>query len=62
MSEIYSTGKDHGFEPLRNWFKALYETMLGQSQGPRMGSFMALYGLNDSIALVQKALDGDLLS
>lgn len=62
MSEIYSTGKDHGFEPLRNWFKALYETMLGQSQGPRMGSFMALYGLNDLIALVQKALDGDLLS
>ncbi|HEX7751527.1 MAG TPA: lysine--tRNA ligase, partial [Novosphingobium sp.] len=43
---VYEIGKDphYGFEALRDWFKALYETLLGSSQGPRMGSFIALYG------------------
>ena len=39
-----SARRDYGFEALRDWFKALYETLLGSSQGPRMGSFIALYG------------------
>jgi lysyl-tRNA synthetase class 1 len=44
---VYEIGKDphYGFENLRDWFKALYETLLGSSQGPRMGSFIALYGV-----------------
>ncbi|MEN3952650.1 lysine--tRNA ligase [Iodidimonas sp. SYSU 1G8] len=60
QNEVYAIGKAHGFEPLRDWFKALYETLLGQSQGPRMGSFFALYGLDNSRALLAKALDGRL--
>ena len=32
---VYEIGKAHGFEPLRDWFKALYEVLLGQTQGPR---------------------------
>ena len=40
----FSVGTAHGFENLRDWFKALYEVLLGQSQGPRFGSFAALYG------------------
>ena len=42
---VFAVGKDHGFEPLRDWFKALYEVLLGQSQGPRFGGFVALYGV-----------------
>src|SRR3546814_6653655 len=37
QSEVFEAGKAAGFEPLRDWFKALYETLLGSSQGPRMG-------------------------
>ncbi|HKK22323.1 MAG TPA: lysine--tRNA ligase [Pseudohaliea sp.] len=55
---VYEIGKKHGFENLRDWFRALYETLLGQSQGPRMGSFIALYGVNESIALIDAALEG----
>ena len=56
--EVYEIGKRHGFAPLRDWFKALYEVLLGQSQGPRMGSFIALYGRPETIALIDKALAG----
>ena len=59
--EVYEIGKRHGFEPLRAWFKALYETLLGSSQGPRMGSFIALYGRAETIALIRKALAGEVL-
>ena len=41
---VYEVGKAHGFEPLRAWFAALYEVLLGQTQGPRFGSFAALFG------------------
>ncbi len=54
--EVYETGKRHGFEPLRDWFKALYETLLGTSQGPRMGSFIALYGQGGTRRLIAEAL------
>jgi lysyl-tRNA synthetase, class I len=54
--EVYEVGKAHGFENLRDWFKALYETLLGSAQGPRMGSFFALYGLDNSRRLIAEAL------
>ena len=57
--EVYEVGKRHDFATLRDWFKALYEILLGQTQGPRMGSFIALYGLNETIALIRHALAGD---
>ncbi len=57
--EVYEIGKRHGFEPLRAWFKALYETLMGQSQGPRMGSFIALYGRAETIALIRRVLAGE---
>src|SRR4051812_12091174 len=46
QTEVYEIGKTGGFENLRDWFKALYETLLGTSQGPRIGSFIALYGVD----------------
>ncbi len=55
---VYAIGKDphYGFEQLRDWFKALYETLLGSSQGPRMGSFIALYGVVNTRKLIAEAL------
>ena len=59
QNEVYAVGKDAGFEPLRAWFTALYEVLLGQSQGPRFGSFAAIFGLDRTIALIERALRGE---
>ena len=56
QNEVYAAGKDAGFEPLRAWFQALYEVLLGQSQGPRFGSFAAIFGLDRTIALIEEKL------
>jgi len=55
---VYEIGKaSYGKERLRDWFQALYETLLGSSQGPRMGSFIALYGIDNSRRLIAEALE-----
>jgi len=58
QTAIYEIGKreEYGFESLRDWFRALYETLLGSSQGPRMGSFVALYGVANTRRLISEAL------
>jgi lysyl-tRNA synthetase, class I len=56
QDKIYLIGNEGGFESLRDWFKALYETLLGSSAGPRMGSFIALYGVENSRRLIAEAL------
>jgi lysyl-tRNA synthetase, class I len=53
---VFTVAKDHGFEPLRNWFTALYEVVMGQSQGPRFGSFIAIYGPEETADLIEAAL------
>ena len=60
MSVVRDAGKAHGFDSLRDWFKVLYEVLLGASQGPRWGSFIALYGVQETVALIDKRLAGDL--
>ncbi|MES1204149.1 MAG: lysine--tRNA ligase, partial [Pseudomonadota bacterium] len=61
QNEVYAVGKEHGFEPLRDWFKAIYEVLLGQEQGPRFGSFVAIFGLPETRALIETALRGELV-
>jgi len=61
QSLAFAVGKEHGFEPLRDWFKALYEVLLGASEGPRFGGFIALYGVDETIALLERALAGELV-
>ena len=60
QNQVYEVGKRHGFANLRDWFKALYEVLFGQSEGPRMGSFIALYGIAETIALIRQGLAGTL--
>ncbi len=57
--QVYEVGKAHGFEPLRDWFKALYEVLFGQSAGPRFGSFAAVYGCAETAAMIRAALARD---
>ncbi|WP_300010083.1 lysine--tRNA ligase [uncultured Roseobacter sp.] len=61
QSIVYACGRER-FEPLRAWFTALYEVLLGASQGPRFGGFIALYGIEETIALIDQALAGELVS
>lgn len=62
QTAVYEVGKAHEFDNLRDWFKAQYEILLGQETGPRMGSFIALYGLRETSVLIDRALKGEDLS
>ncbi|MBM9595288.1 lysine--tRNA ligase [Roseitranquillus sediminis] len=56
QSLVFAVGREHKFEPLRDWFKALYEVLLGASQGPRFGGFVALYGVSETTSLIDERL------
>lgn len=58
---VFAVGNEHAFEPLRDWFKAIYEVLLGAEQGPRFGGFVAIYGVDETIALIDRALEGALV-
>jgi len=52
---VYSVGKDNGYEKnLRDWFKAIYEIIFGEQDGPRMGFFISFFGIKESIELISK--------
>ncbi|NBO18012.1 MAG: lysine--tRNA ligase [Proteobacteria bacterium] len=56
QTEVYEIGKRYFADNLKGWFATLYETLLGQQQGPRMGSFVALYGRKETVALIRRVL------
>ena len=58
QSLVFACGRER-FDPMRDWFKALYEVLLGASQGPRFGGFIALLGIEESITLIDKGLAGE---
>ena len=52
---VYSVGKDNGYkENLREWFKAIYEIIFGDQNGPRMGFFISFLGIEESMELINK--------
>ena len=53
---LYDVGKRHPFRELRAWFGCLYQVLLGQTEGPRFGQFVALYGIPETIVLIEQAL------
>ncbi len=61
QSIVFSCGRDR-FDQLRDWFKAIYEVLLGASQGPRFGGFIALYGISETVTLIDQALEGSFVS
>src|SRR5919107_1603136 len=76
QEEIYNVGraepryqdlKAKGATPERpgvsiEWFNTIYQVLLGEPRGPRFGSFVALYGVKETRALIEKALAGKLVS
>lgn len=60
QTEVFTAGKENGYdkEELRNWFQAIYEVLIGQTQGPRFGSFIELFGIQNTIDLIQSGLAG----
>jgi lysyl-tRNA synthetase class 1 len=59
QQEVYEIGKRHGFaQNLRGWFQALYAVLLGQTEGPRFGTFVAFYGPAATAALIERVLAG----
>jgi len=52
---VYSVGKDNGYqENLREWFKAIYEIIFGDQDGPRVGFFISFFGIKETIGLINK--------
>jgi lysyl-tRNA synthetase class 1 len=49
-------GKDGRPGVSLEWFNMLYQVLLGQEKGPRFGSFVAVYGLGNAIAMIDAAL------
>jgi lysyl-tRNA synthetase class 1 len=57
QTKIYDFGLQYySKETMRDWFKAIYNLLLGSDQGPRMGSFIALFGAQETIGLIDNAL------
>jgi len=53
---LYAVGKNHEFENLKEFFKIVYQVLLGQEQGPRLGSFIKLYGVEETIKIIDQKL------
>ncbi len=56
QTAVYEVGKRHPFPALKDWFGCLYQVLLGQQEGPRFGGFVALYGVSETVALIEAAL------
>lgn len=56
---VYGCGKEMG-GPLRDWFRLLYQSLLGQDHGPRFGGFIVAYGVAETVALIDRAIAGEL--
>ena len=54
---LYEVGKKHNFENLKDFFKLVYQVLLGQDQGPRLGSFIKLFGLRETVDYIKKLID-----
>ena len=57
QTQIYEIGKKYKFNNLRDYFQLIYEVLLGQKQGPRLGSFISLYGIDKTILLIDKVIN-----
>ncbi|RZL97761.1 MAG: lysine--tRNA ligase, partial [Sphingomonas sp.] len=58
--DLKKTGPNGGPGVSGEWFQALYQTLIGQERGPRFGSFVALYGVEETRRLIADALAGRL--
>lgn len=60
QNKIYSIGVELGYKNLRLFFKEIYQILLGQTEGPRLGSFFRLYGISNTIQLITRKLNQEI--
>jgi lysyl-tRNA synthetase class 1 len=58
QTELYNIGSkvEYKYDNLREYFKEIYQILLGQEEGPRLGSFIKLFGINQTIELIEASL------
>lgn len=57
QSLVFSVGKNNGYEKnIRDWFLLIYQALFGQDQGPRLGSFIELYGQDNFIKMIEERI------
>jgi len=56
QNELYTLAQDSGYANMRDFFLMIYETLLGQKEGPRLGSFILLYGIDKTIELIDSII------
>ena len=59
QTKIYEIGMSLKFDNLKDWFSAFYQVVLGQEQGPRLGSFIKFYGINETIKLLERKINNE---
>ena len=57
QTKIYEIGKNHNFKNLREFFKLIYQVLLGQDTGPRLGSFIKVFGIEKTYKLIEKNIN-----
>lgn len=57
QTKIYDIGMQANYENLRDFFKEIYQILLGQAQGPRLGTFFKLYGIQQTINLIEQKIN-----
>jgi lysyl-tRNA synthetase class 1 len=57
QTKAFQVSKDRNLK-MKDWFRMLYRVFLGQSQGPRIGSFIALLGFEKTIERLNAHLEG----
>ncbi|MBD22846.1 MAG: lysine--tRNA ligase [Alphaproteobacteria bacterium] len=57
QTKIYEIGMSLEFKNLKDWFSAFYQVILGQDQGPRLGSFIKFYGIEKTIILLKEKIN-----
>ena len=55
QTAVFQVAKDRDVK-MKDWFRTLYRVFLGQSQGPRIGSFIALLGYRTCIERLEAHL------
>ena len=71
QQKIYDVGRRDPYKTVlkngsvgvaQSWFNMLYQVLLGEEKGPRFGSFVALYGIENTQKLIGKAIAGEFVT
>jgi lysyl-tRNA synthetase class 1 len=53
---VFEVGKEFYQSDIKAWFLTLYNVLFGSESGPKMGSFIALYGVQNIVKLIDKRI------